>query len=422
MRRTFSYKLKPTKTQIHWMFDVMEHLRELQNSARDNRIHGWHEEGRHVSYVEQARILTKARDKHADFKAVPQDFQACALMRVERAFQNFFRRVNEGAEQPGFPRYRMRNRSFTWKLRRDKKGNRQQPIVKTDGRYMRLKVPKLGLVKVRLSRPLQGDPKEVTVVKKASGWHVRISCELDDVPKVEPTTAIGVDVGTSRYLTTSDGEVVENPRWYREAEGLLKKHQQRQSRRKRGSRRWQKAVQLVARHHERTVDLRKDFIGKLVYKLYHHLQNAVLVAERLGVKNMVKHKSLSKSIHDASWATFFVWCENIAERDGFHFHQVDPRNTSQICSCCGQKAPKKLTLSVRTFECVYCGESLDRDHNAARNILYRAALVLRGQRWVTTLEEARSRELQKKWKLQTPRQTFLFDAMVNNPTPSGLGH
>jgi IS605 OrfB family transposase len=95
-------------------------------------------------------------------------------------------------------------------------------------------------------------------------------------------------------------------------------------------------------HYERTANKRKDFIGKLVYKLYHHQKNNVLVAENLNTSNMIQNKHLSKSISDASWTTFFEWSGNIAERDGFHFHQVDPKYTSQDCSRCGQRSPKKL--------------------------------------------------------------------------------
>ena len=371
------------------MLDILERLRQLQNSALHGRKAVYETEGRTLGFNEQAKELTIARRSYTYYREVPQDFQQHVLQRVNTAFQGFFRRVNAG-ETPGYPRMRSRNRSFTWSLRKDKHGNRQQPIRETETRYARLKVPKLGKVKMRLSRPLLGDPKEVTIVKKASGWHVRIVCELPDVPKVSPDTAVGIDVGTKHFLTTDTGETVDNPRFYRQAEGLLRKHGKTLSRRKKGSRRWYQAVQVLARHHERTADKRDDFLAKVVNWLYHHLGNAVVIAEDLKPANMLKNPNLSKSISDAAWASFFDWCASTAERDGLHFHQVDPRNTSQLCSNCGQKSPKKLTLRDRIFHCGFCGASLDRDMNAARNILYRAASVRRGERWVTVLTEARN--------------------------------
>ena len=227
-------------------------------------------------------------------------------------------------------------------------------------------------------------------MKKASGWYAHITCELPDTPKVEPTDAIAVDVGTTHYLTTSEGEKEDNPRWYRQSEGLTRKNSKDLSRKKKGSNRRQKQQHKLALHHERTANRRKDFIGKLVYKLYHHIGNNVLIAEDLSVSNMVENKHLSKSISDASWAAFFEWCGNIAERDGFHFHQVDPKNTSQTCSACGEKSPKKLSLAIRTFDCSFCGNSIDRDHNAAINILFRAARAHRGERWVSNLYETKN--------------------------------
>ena len=235
---------------------------------------------------------------------------------------------------------------------------RQNPIIETDFRHNRLKVPKLGEIKIYMHRPIEGDPKEVTIVKKASGWYAHISCEIPDTPKVEPTAAVAVDVGTTDYLTTSEGEKEENPRWYRQAEGLLRKHSKDLSRKKKGSNRRKKQQHKLAMHHERTTNKRKDFIGKLVYKLYHHQENTVLVAEDLSVSNMVRNKHLSKSISDASWATFFKWCADIAERDGLHFHQVNPKDTSQTCSCCGIKSPKKLSLAIRTFDCSFVAHLL----------------------------------------------------------------
>ncbi|MCY3742282.1 MAG: transposase [Candidatus Poribacteria bacterium] len=399
MRLTFKYPVYPTKTQETTLLAWFDHLCELQNSARNNRKYAYEEEGRFVSQGEQQALLTTAREKYDDFREVPQDFQVSVLKRVDKAFDAFRRRCQEGAEKKGYPRYKTRVRSLTWCLRKHKVKDkatsgfirvRQNPIIETDFRHNRLKVPKLGEVKIRMPRPLQGDPKAVTLVKKASGWYAHIVCDIPDTPKVEPTAVIAVDMGTTHYLTTSEGEKADNPRWYRQGEGLLHKHNQTMARRKKGSQRWQKAVRATALHHERTANKRKDFIGKIIYKLFHHQKNNVLVAEDLSIANMVKNKHLSKSISDASWGIFFEWAGNITERDGFHFHQVAPKNTSQTCSSCGQKSAKKLSLAIRTFDCSFCGNSMDRDHNAATNILLRAACAHRGERWVTNLCETRN--------------------------------
>ena len=401
MIRTFCYKLKPTQTQVAWLVDILERLRQLQNSALNGRKCVYETEGATLTFNEQAKELTAARKRDTYYREVPQDFQQHVLQRVDKAYKGFFRRLRSG-ETPGFPRFRRRNRSFTWSLRKDKHGNRQQPLCETDTRYARLKVPKLGEVKARLSRPLQGDAKTCTLVKKASGWHVRITCELPDVPKVEPVSAVGIDVGTKHFLTTSDGDTVANPRFYRESQDVLKKHSKTMSRRKKGSRRWYQAVQVLARYHERTADKRDDFLAKIVNWLYSHLEHQVVIAEQLAVSNMARNPNLSKSIYDAAWTTFFAWCESIAERDGFHFHQVNPRNTTQTCSNCGQKSPEKLTLRDRIFQCGFCGMSLDRDTNAARNILFRGASLLRGERWVTNLNEAQSRRFPSGDTLHSP--------------------
>ena len=348
--------------------------------------------------------------------------QVCALERTDKAFAGFYRRCEAGAAKKGYPRHRKRIRSLSWKLRKQKvrdkstgeyQGIRENPIRETAWKHDRLKVPKLGEVKIYRHRSLQGDPKEVSLVKKASGWYVHISCELPDTLKVEATAAIAVDMGTTDYLTTSAGEKEDNPRWYRKAEGLTRKHSKALSGKQKGSNRRKKQQQKLALHHERTTNKRRDFIGKLVYKLFHHQKNNVLVAEDLNISNMVKNTYLSKSINDASWATFFEWCANIAERDGLHFHQVNPKDTSQTCSCCGQKAPKKLSLSVRTFDCQFCGTSLERDHNAALNILFRAAAALRGERWVATLCETRNKNEARDLDLQNAKQLTLFSAIAS---------
>ena len=384
---TFKYPVYPTKTQETTLLKWLDHLCELQNSARHDRMVAWEAEGERVSCNDQQRKLTVARKKYDDFREAPQDMQVRALERTDKAFDGFYRRCKKGAAKKGYPRHRKRIRSLSWKLRKQKLKTgervRQNPIRETAWKHDRLKVPKLGEVKIYRHRPLQGNPKEVTFVKKASGWYAHISCELPDTPKVEPTHAIA-------------------------AEGLLRKHAKDLSRKKKGSNRRKKQQHKLALHHERTANKRKDFIGKLVFKLFHHKKNNVLISEDLRISNMVQNQYLSKSISDASWATFFEWCGNIAARDGFHFHQVDPKNTSQTCSCCGEKSPKKLSLAIRTFDCQFCGMVLDRDHNAALNILYRAAAALRGERWVTTLSETRNKNEARDAGLQNAKQLLLF--------------
>ena len=225
MKLTFVYPVYPTKTQEHTLLLWFDHLCELQNSARHDRLVAYETEGIFVSLSDQQTLLTAAREKYDDFRAVPQDFQNHTLRRTDKAFTAFRKRCKNRDAKKGYPRHKKRVRSLTWSLRKytkvvrkktkdtDKQTIRvrENPIIETNFRHNRLKVPKLGEVKIRMHRPLQGDPKEVTIVKKASGWYAHISCELPDTPTVEATAAMAIDMGTTHYLTTSEGEKEDNP-------------------------------------------------------------------------------------------------------------------------------------------------------------------------------------------------------------------
>ena len=228
MKLTFRYPVYPTKTQETTLLSWLDHLCELQNSARHDRKVAWETEGERVSCNDQQKKLKVAREKYEDFREVPQDMQVSALERTDKAFDGFYRRCEKKVAKKGYPRHRKSIKSMSWKLRKHtlKSGEhvRQNPIRETAWKHDRLKVPKLGEVKIYMHRPLQGEPKSVTLVKKASGWYAHIVCELPDTPKVEATEAIAVDMGTTHYLTTSEGEKEDNPRWYRQAEGLTRKH------------------------------------------------------------------------------------------------------------------------------------------------------------------------------------------------------
>ena len=394
MKQTFKYRAYPTKTQERWLFAELRHQKQLQNYMLQMRQQMWKYGSVSVSMYDQMKHLTKLRATTRHYSDHPQDMQMQTIKRVTAAHEHFQRRCKEGAEKKGYPRYKSSVRSLSWSLRKTKLKTgervRVKPIRETGTRHNRLKVPKLGEVRIRQHRPFIGDPKEVTLKKTARGWYCYIVCEVRDTLKCVPKSACGIDVGTHTFLTTSEGEKVSNPRLYRKSERKLARLQRDLSRKQYRSKRWYKAKDALAKQADIVACQRFDFLAKTAYKLFYHCGFDAVVAEKLKPSNMVKNRYLAKSISDAAWGMFFEWCNWVAKRDGKHFHQVAPHHTSQTCSECCQKSPIKLKLSERVFHCKSCGLKLDRDHNAALNILHRAACALRGEVWDTILCETRN--------------------------------
>ena len=396
MKRTYKYRVYPTRDQEKWLSAELKHQKHLYNYMLQMRSQMYNYGSISVSRIDQINHLANLRENNTYYSEHSQDMQVSTIKRLDAAYDNFFGRCKDPkARKKGHPKFKSSVRSVTWYLRKYRKPKtgervRQNPIRETGQRYNRLKVPKLGEVKIRQHRPLCGDPKEVTLKKTARGWYCFIVCEVSDTLKCVPKSACGVDVGTHDFLTTSDGEKIPNPRFYRTAEGKLVKLQRDLSRKQYQSKRWYKAKDALAKQADIVACQRLDFIAKSAYKLFHHKGFDAVVAEKLRPSNMVQNRHLAKSISDASWGMFFDWCDWLAKRDGKHFDQVPPHNTSQTCSACCQKSPIKLKLSERVFHCKSCGLKLDRDHNAAINILNRAACSLRGEVWDTILYETRN--------------------------------
>jgi putative transposase len=229
-----------------------------------------------------------------------------------------------------------------------------------------LVLSKIGRIGIHWSRPLEGTPKTVTLSKEADGWYVCFSCA--DVPTQPlPLTGreTGIDVGLKVFLVTADGDEVENPRHYRRGEKRLVKAQRRVSRRQKGSNRRKKAVGLLAKAHQHVKRQRADHHHKTALALLRDYDT--IYVEDLRVANLVRNRHLAKSISDAGWAAFRTLLEAKAAWAGRQVLAVPPAYTSQDCSGCGARVPK--SLSVRTHVCPSCGLVLDRDLNAARNIL-----------------------------------------------------
>lgn len=379
MRTAYQYKLRPTKQQAIEIDRWLSMLCAQYNYLLADRFN-WYEQNRcpinscplvcHIpelrdnpDYYSQKKILPNLKKTHPHYGEIYSQVLQDVVKRVKTTFDRFLGGDCNG-KKSGRPRFKSRDRYRTFTY----------PQMKDDciqGNVICL--PKLGNTKLILHRPIPTGfkVKTASVTKKADGYYVTLSLEDLTVPAVKPEInpelIIGIDLGLKEFLTTSEGEPVAIPQHYRKAQKRLRVIQKRVSRRTKGSNRRRKAVKQLGQQHKKVADKRKDFHFKTAKQLL--LKYDVVVHEDLNVKGLLKSR-LAKSMHDAGWSSFLSILSNKAENAGLLVIAVNPRNTSQNCSSCGVKVPKKL--HERWHSC-QCGCSLDRDHNAAINIRNRAA-------------------------------------------------
>jgi putative transposase len=279
-------------------------------------------------------------------------------LRIDLAFQAFFRRCKAG-EEPGYPRFRGPGRydSITFP---------QVPVgCRLEDKHLR--VANVGHVKVLLHRTLEGTPKTATIRRSSTGkWSVSFSCECVDPTPLPPTgQEVGIDVGLKAFAVLTVGDVIENPRFFRLEERALAKAQRRLSQAEKGTPERAERRKVVARVHERIVWRRGDFAHQHSRRIVDRFD--LIAVEDLAVKRMVHNHCLAKSIHDAAWTQFADLLSYKAAWAGRKYMAVDPAYTTQDCSGCGHRQP--LSLADRIYTCPCCGLVIDRDLNASRNIL-----------------------------------------------------
>jgi putative transposase len=266
----------------------------------------------------------------------------------------------KSGETPGYPRFKARDRYTSILFPSHGDG------IRLTGD--RLRVQHVGTVRVKLHRPTEGKIKTLALKEDAGKWYLVVSCDLGDVPV--PThcgPAVGIDMGLESFLTTSEGERVENPRYLKTALPALRRANRAVSRKTKGGANRRKAVARLRRAHRRVGNLRREHQFQVAHRLTSRY--GLIAVEGLNVDTMLKNHRLARSIADAGWSGFVGILAHKAEKAGARVVEVDPRGTSQACFGCGVVVPK--TLSVRWHECPDCGLSLHRDHNAALNILRR---------------------------------------------------
>ncbi|MBA2704787.1 MAG: IS200/IS605 family element transposase accessory protein TnpB [Blastocatellia bacterium] len=370
MKKAFIYKLRLNRAQEAKLSEMLETCRHLYNHALAERKEAWEQEQQSVCFAAQSASLPLLKQENAYLPRVHSQVLQDVLHRVDRAYQAFFRRCKTG-EKPGYPRFRGRGwyDSFTF------------PQWDNGAKFAdgRLVLSKIGSLRVCTDRPLEGQPKTCSIIRRADGWYATIVCEVEPVA-LEPTgETVGIDLGIETFATLSTGEQVANPKHYRRAEQVLKKAQRRVSRRKKGSNRRRKAKVLLAKAHLKVKRARLDHAHKVARELVERFD--VLHVEKLNIRGMLKNHPLAKSISDAGWGLFLNILRSKAASAGKTVVEVNPAYTSQVCSHCGERVPKKL--SQRWHSCPYCACSLHRDHNAALNILQKGGGTAIGERLAT---------------------------------------
>ena len=357
MRVTFKYRLYPTNAQAAFLAGELREACSLYNAAKQERDDAWKTCRKPINYYDQANQLKAMR---ADGCLRLANFSCCqdVLRRVDKTYKAFFARVKRGAE-PGFPRYKSFRRydSITFPSYGD--GCRLMDTGK-------LRIQGAGHIKVNLHRPVEGEIKTVTIKHDVNHWYVCFSVERDSVPLPNVSTEIGIDVGLNSFAALSDGTEIDTPRQLERGLAHLRRAQRKLARRKRGSNRRRKARILVARAHRKIRNQRAAFHHDMSRWLVDRY--GLIAVEDLNIQGLSRGM-LARSIHDAGWNSFFQKLAYKAEEAGRLLVKVDPRGTSQTCTC-GARVSK--TLADRWHDCAACGLSAGRDHVSAQVILSRA--------------------------------------------------
>jgi putative transposase len=345
----------PTSHQQHLLDETLDTCRQVYNQTLAHRKEAWEQRQDTLSLYETNAMLTQWKQEQPALTAVHSQVLQNAQERVDLAYKAFFRRVKAG-EKPGFPRFRGPGRydSFTLK----------QSGFAVQGGLLR--VSKIGVLRLVLHRPIEGTIKTLTLRRVASGkWYACFSVEVEPMPLPETERVVGVDVGLTSFATLSTGATIANPRFFRTDETALAKAQRRLAKADKGTPARRKCRKVVAHIHARTANRRDDFCHQEARKLVN--THGVLVFEALPIPNLMQNHRLAKSIADVAWGKFVRITTDKAAWAGRRVAHVDPRYTSQDCSGCGQRVPK--TLSQRVHQCPTCHLVMDRDQNAAINIL-----------------------------------------------------
>lgn len=358
----YRYRVLPTKRQHRTLEAILESQRQLYNAALEERIGAYRKAGVARSYMDQTKALTEWRQSDPDARALPVSLQRATLKRLDEAYKAFFQRLKAGSKA-GFPRFRGKG----WF---DSFGFREfYGITLRNGRLRFKGMP--GSLRIHLHRsiPEEAMIKSCIFRRDAKGWDVSFAVALEAPPLRTTCRAVGVDLGLKTFAAVSDGTLIPSLRAARRGERQLRVAQRALARKKPGSRSRTKARTTLARCHAAIARQRANHLHQASAQL---VRNFDLIAVELLNIDALARSGLARAVHDASWAKFISMLRYKAERAGARLIEVDCRNTTQNCAGCGTRVPK--ALGDRHHDCPHCGLSIDRDLNAALNVLRRAGV------------------------------------------------
>jgi putative transposase len=384
--RTYRFRIYPKKQQIKSMNSMLNLSRELYNAMLQQRIYAYQQKKK-VDYYSQKNEIPEIKRMFPEYSDIYSQVLQDVARRLDKAFDNFYRRVKEKKKgkniKAGFPRFKSKDRynSLTYP---------QSGFKIMDSGHVWLS--KIGEVRMFMHRPINGTIKALSIKRDHVGdWFITLTVEADgntdrmeadetvQNSRFQPVNPTGIDLGLKALITTSDGKIIEPPKFLIKSEKRLKRTQRQLSRKRKGSGKRSKAKARVQKVHRKIERQRDDFAHKLSCDLA--VNHDLIVFEDLNVSGMVKNHHLAGSIADAGWNKIVQYTTYKAESAGKIVLPVDPRYTSQMCSGCGN-INYDLKLSDRIYHCNVCNLSIDRDLNAAINIKRKGIQMLKETKYV----------------------------------------